>query len=267
MNIPLKYFFYNNYKVIIKKYKIPVIIYVIFALILRAIILWPGESFLWISGRSKHSKNIRGNYVGPINCHKTVSWYFNANFSVARVLAEDNHRVAHSRQLLLAQRKCSEGLNLDQFNISDALFLAAALFAIAWLYVSVDWRFATAHHREFLLAYRREQWSNRAVRVRDFHTTIFIKIFEIVRLRCSRGADEDAGPTFNLFEDVPRSGNVWARERQRTGQLVATKASMEFISAGKGDSGTYKIIPFSQLPRIPLPSLNVQFKSLVTIPN
>lgn len=65
--------------------------------------------------------NIRSNYIGSINCHKTVSWYFNANFSVARVLAEDNHWVAHSRQLLLAQRKCSQGLNLDQFNISDSL--------------------------------------------------------------------------------------------------------------------------------------------------
>lgn len=116
-------------------------------------------------------RNIRSNYAEAISCHKTVSWYFNANFSVARVtiLAEDNHRVAHSRQLLLAQRKCSQGLNLDQFNISDALFLAAALFAIAWLYVSVDWRFATAHHREFLLAHRREQWCSRAVLVRcDF---------------------------------------------------------------------------------------------------
>jgi len=112
--------------------------------------------------------NIRGNYVEPINCHKTVSRYFSANFSVARVLAEDNHWVAHSRQLLLLlQRKCSQGLNLDQFNISDDLFLAAALFAIAWLYVSLDWRFTTAHHREFLLA-RHEQWSGRVVLVHDF---------------------------------------------------------------------------------------------------
>lgn len=40
--------------------------------------------------------NIRSNYAGPIDHRKTVSWYFDANFSVARVtiLAEDNHRVA-----------------------------------------------------------------------------------------------------------------------------------------------------------------------------
>lgn len=112
-------------------------------------------------------------------------------------------------KLLLAQPKCSQGLNLDQFNISDDLFLAAALFAIAWLYVSVDWRFATAHHREFLLAPRREQWCGRAR-----FSAIFIKISEIDPIKDAAGADED----------------------QRDQLLIRSKTFPEAVTTGRGSA-------------------------------
>jgi len=59
---------------------------------------------------------------------------------------------------------------------------------------------------------------------------------------------------------------------QRTGQLVATKASVEFISAGKGkgdsDLRNYTLSAAAHLP-LPLALLPrpVQFKSLVTTRN
>lgn len=78
-----------------------------------------------------------------------------------------------------------------------------------------------------------------------------------------------AGTAFNLLEDVLRSGNDWARERQRTGQLVATKATVEFISTGNGDSslGLTKLYPLYRAAHDPFLSLSVQFKSLVTTCN
>lgn len=77
------------------------------------------------------------------------------------------------------------------------------------------------------------------------------------------------GTTFNLLEDILRSANDWARERQRTGQLVEAKATVEFISTGNGDSslGLTKLYPLYRTAHDPFPSLNVQFKSLVTTRN